>query len=121
MKILTALPLMAGLLFTGCNKENSADSNKSKPHRSSTSGGNPITAPVDYLGAAAKAHKTATAKVAGAGLDQTIKVFYAQEGRFPKDLNELVSPEYLNAIPPPPAGMRYDYNAKTGELKVLPK
>ena len=71
--------------------------------KGSTSGGNPLTAPVDYLGAAAKAHKTVMTKVAGLGLDQTIKIFYAQEGRYPKDLNELISPEYLNAIPPPTA------------------
>lgn len=118
MKVFTTLPLMAGLLFAGCQKDESKDS---KPAPSSTSGGNPLTAPVDYLGAAAKAHKTATTKVAGTGLDQTIKLFYAQEGRFPKDLNELVRPEYLNAIPPPPAGMKYVYNPQSGEIKVVPK
>ncbi len=116
MKTLAVLPLMAGVLFGGCRKEQ-----ESKPAPSSTSGGNPITAPVDYLGAVAKAHKTVSTKVAGAGLEQTIKIFNAQEGRYPKDLNELVSPEYLNAIPPPPAGMKYTYNPKDGVLKVVPK
>jgi hypothetical protein len=118
VKALTVLPLMAGVLFAGCQKEESKDS---KPAPSSTSGGNPVTAPVDYLGAVAKAHKIASTKVAGAGLEQTIKIFYAQEGRYPKDLNELVRPEYLNAIPPPPAGMKYNYNPKDGVLKVVPK
>jgi len=116
MKLLPTLPLMAGLLLAGCQKEPD-----SKPAPSSTSGGNPATAPADYLGAAANAHKTATTKVASTGLDQTIKLFYAQEGRFPKDLNELVRPEYLNAIPPPPAGMKYDYNPQSGQIKVVPK
>ena len=118
MKTFAVLPLMAGLLLAGCGKE---ESQGSTPAKSSTSGGNPITAPVDYLGAGAKAHKTATTKVAGTGLDQTIKLFYAQEGRFPKDLNELVRPDYLNAIPSPPAGMQYSYDPKGGELKVVPK
>jgi hypothetical protein len=123
MKTTTVLHLMAGLFLavafsatTGCNKEE-----KEQKPASSTSGGNPLTAPADYLGAAAKAQKKATVVVAGAGLDQTIKMFYAQEGRFPKDLNELVRPDYLNSIPPPPAGMKYDYNPKDGSIKVVPK
>ena len=47
-------------------------------------------------------------------------MFYAQEGKFPKDLKELV-PDYVGAIPPAPAGMKYDYDPKTGAVKVLPK
>ena len=104
---------MAGLLFAGCKKE------ESKPAPSSTSGGNPITAPVDYLGAIGKAKQKADKTVASAGLDQAIKMFYAQEGRFPKTLNELVRPDYLNAIPPPPAGMKYSYDPTNGVVKVV--
>ena len=119
----TSIRLMAGAFLAGtlaatpgCNKEE-----KDQKPASSTSGGNPLTAPADYLGAAAKAQKKASAVVAGAGLDQTIKMFYAQEGRYPKDLNELVRPDYLSSIPAPPAGMKYDYNPKDGTLKVVPK
>lgn len=104
---------MAGLFFSGCGKEDA------KPAPSSTSGGNPVTAPADYLGAVAKGHKTANVKVVSAGLDQAIKLFYTQEGRFPKTLNELVSPDYLSAIPAPPAGMKYAYNPTNGVLKVV--
>jgi|SRR5437868_13938114 len=114
MKKLLVLPLVAGFAFAGCSKDDSKDG---KP----TSSGNPVTAPVDYLDAAAKAHKSATTKVSSTGLNQTIKLFYAQEGRFPKDLNELVRPDYLTSIPPAPAGMKYVYNAKDGELKVVPQ
>jgi len=124
MKTTVVLPPMAGLLFAaaffagllcaGCQKE---DSKGGTPPKSS---GNPATAPADYLGAAAKAHKSATAQVSANGLDKTIKLFYAQEGRYPKDLNELVRPDYLSAVPPPPAGMRYDYNPKDGAVKVVP-
>lgn len=115
VKTLALLPLMAGLFFAGCGRQDS------KPAPSSTSGGNPVTAPVDYLGAAAKAKQSADTKLGAAGLEQTIKLFYAQEGRFPRNLNELVRPDYLNALPPAPAGMTYSYNPTNGVVKVVPR
>lgn len=116
MKALAVLPLVAGLFFAGCGRDEEA-----KPAPSSTSGGNPLTAPADYLGAAIKGKQTTDKTLANAGLNQAIQMFYAQEGRYPKDLNELVSPDYLNAIPPPPAGMKYSYDAANGALKVVAK
>ena len=116
MKALSILFLMAGLLFVGCKKE------EASAQKSSTApGGNPVTAPVDYLGAVARAKQNAAKTVSGAGLDKTIQLFYANEGRYPKDLNELVRPDYLGAIPPPPAGMRYDYNPTNGVVKIVPQ
>jgi|SoiMethySBSTD1v2_1073268.scaffolds.fasta_scaffold3364031_1 hypothetical protein len=115
MKALPILSLMAGLLFIGCKKE------EASAPKSSTSGGNPVTAPVDYLAAAAKAKQNAAKVVSGVGLDKAIQLFYANEGRYPKELNELVRPDYLGAIPPPPVGMRYDYNPTNGVVKVVPK
>ena len=114
MKALPILSLMAGLIFAGCKKE---DAQKS----STEPGGNPVTAPVDYLAAAAKAKQNAAKTVSSAGLDKAIQLFAANEGRYPKDLNELVRPDYLNAIPPPPAGMQYSYNPTNGVVKVVPK
>jgi hypothetical protein len=116
MKALPILSLVAGLLFAGCKKEEAG------PPKSSTApGGNPLTAPVDYLGAAARAKQNAAKTVSTAGLDKAIQLFNANEGRLPKDLNELVRPDYLNAIPPPPIGMQYDYNPTTGVVKLVPK
>jgi hypothetical protein len=115
MKALPILSLMAGLLIAGCKKEEAG------PPKSSTApGGNPLTAPVDYLGAAARAKQNAAKTVASAGLDKTIQLFYANEGRYPKDLNELVRPDYLNAIPAPPTGMKYSYNPTNGVVKLVP-
>jgi len=48
-------------------------------------------------------------------------MFYAQEGRYPKNLDELVGPNYLSRLPAPPPGMKFDYNPGTGQLKVVPK
>ena len=105
---------MAGLLWSGCKKKEAAPAEPS-------SSGNPLTAPVDYLGAVGKAKQTADKTVAKAGLQQTIDLFQAQEGRLPKDLNELVGPNYLSKLPAPPQGMKFDYNPATGQLKVVPK
>ena len=116
MKAIVLLSLMAGLLVAACKQE------EASPSKSSTSpGGNPLTAPVDYLDAAARAKQKAATTVSSAGLDKAIQLFAANEGRFPKDLNELVRPDYLNAIPPPPTGMEYSYNPTNGVVKLVPK
>ncbi len=116
MKALPILSLVAGLLFAGCKKEEA-----SPPKSSTAPGGNPLTAPVDYLGAAARAKQNAAKIVSSAGLDKTIQLYYANEGRYPKDLNELIRPDYLNAIPPPPTGMQYSYNPTNGVVRLVPR
>ena len=83
--------------------------------------GNPVTAPVDYLGAVAKGKTTADAKIDAASINKAVQLFYAQEGRYPKDLNEVIGPEYLPRLPAPPTGMKYNYNPATGEVKVVPQ
>lgn len=115
MKAPWALLGVAGLFICGCSKEPA-----SSPPSGSSSSGNPLTAPADYLGAAGKAHQSAGKTLANVGLDQAIKMFYSQEGRFPKDLNELV-PSYLSAVPPAPRGMKYQYDAQTGTVKIIPQ
>ena len=108
------LTLVAGLFFVGCKKEEPAK----KPAPAADAGGNPLTAPVDYLGAVGKAQKSATKTVSTVGLQQAIQMYFAQEGRFPKDLKSLV-PDYVGQIPPAPVGMKYDYDPKSGVLKIV--
>lgn len=109
------LIMMAGLFFCGCGKRDSASESTN-----TSSSGNPVTAPVDYLGAAAKAKRSAEKTIDMVGLNQAVQLFQAQEGRLPKDLNELVSKRYLSSLPAPPAGMKYNYNPQTGEVRVVP-
>jgi hypothetical protein len=54
-------------------------------------------------------------------LDQAIKVFFQTENRYPKDLQELVSSGTLPKLPAPPAGMKFDYDATSGTVKVVPE
>jgi hypothetical protein len=104
---------MAGLLLAGCKKQPAATQTTN-----AAPGSSPLTAPVDYLGTIVKAQQTATKTVSSVGLQQAIQMFYAQEGRFPKDLSEL-APNYLDRVPVPPAGMKYNYDAKSGVVKIV--
>ena len=116
MKVVSSLFLLAALLGVGCNKEAAP---AAKPTNTSSSG-NPLTAPVDYLGAVARAQQSARKVVSTVGVDQAVKMFYGQEGRYPKDLKELV-PDYLPSIPPAPTGMKYSYDTNTGVIQFVPK
>ena len=116
LKAIAFLFLSAGLLLVSCGKDEPASARQTN----AAPGGNPLTAPADYLGAAAKAQKSASGTVVGAGIDQAIKLYYAQEGKFPADLNQLV-PGYLPNIPAPPTGMKYSYDPQTGVVKIVPK
>lgn len=106
---------VACFFFAGCGDD------KKAPPASSTTSGNPLTAPADYVGAIGQAHKAAKKTLGAVGLDQALKTFFAEENRFPKDLNELVTKGTIAQIPPAPAGMKYDYDAKTGIAKVVPQ
>jgi hypothetical protein len=47
-----------------------------------------------------------------------VQLFYVQEGRFPKTLEEL-TPNYVAKIPPAPLGYKIDYDAAKGEVKMV--
>jgi len=104
------------LSIAGCGK-------KSEPNKKSdeTTSGNPITAPVDYLGAVGKAKKYSEKSLDIVNLKRAIQEFQASEGRFPNDLSELVTEKYLNSIPKPPQGMKIVYDPKTGDVKIVPE
>ena len=114
------LSLMAGLCFLcGCNKSGTGGSSTNAP--STNASGNPITAPVDYLGAVGQAKRSSERTLGTLGVNQAVQMFYTQEGRYPTSLNELVGKNYLSSLPPAPAGSKYDYNPQTGQVKVVPK
>jgi hypothetical protein len=125
MKIqLFVLAAIASLLVSCGSKDAPPPSDPGKKAATSidnNSSGNPLTAPVDYLGAVAKAKHTADKGIETASLNQQIQLFFAQEGRYPKDLNELVTMNYLKALPAPPNGMELKYDAAKGTVAVVPK
>jgi hypothetical protein len=111
MRFSYVLLLACGLTWAGCGK----------PSKPAPAGENPVNAPADYLGAVSKAQKAAAKTVGTASVDQAIKVFFEQENRYPKDLDELVSSGTLPKLPTPPNGMKFDYDPAAGTVKIVPK
>jgi hypothetical protein len=113
------LILAALMALAGCGRKEAAGPTKSTNDSAAT--GNPITAPVDYLGAVSKAKKVSEKTIDTAYINQAVQMFNAAEGRYPKDLNELVSEKYLPKLPDAPYNMKILYDATRGEVKVVPK
>src|SRR5271170_1046689 len=98
--------LVAWIVAAGCGKEQSAA---------------PAAAPTGYVGALVKGQQTAVKVIDATSLNQDIQLFNVQEGRNPKDLNELVTQHYLGQLPDPPPGMKFVYDAAQGKVSVAPR
>lgn len=118
----TLLPaLLAALLLGGCSQESQEKPKSNAGATNATnqvSSGNPITAPVDYLGAVNQAQKHSVKVLDTAQLNNAIRLFQAAEDRYPKTLNELVTEGYLPKLPEPPRGYRLAYNPQTGQVRI---
>ena len=112
MKAMLALSVASIFVLAGCG-DGGGNSNKATNDNSSV-----ITAPVDYLGAVGAAKQQSVKQIDLAQLTQAIQMFLASEDRLPKDLNELVSMNYLREIPKPPYGKKIVYDASTGTVKI---
>ena len=119
MKRILSFLVLSALAFCGCGKQEAKST--SAGTNENYSSGNPLTAPVDYLGAVVKAKKSAETTVEAVSLNQAVQQFSVAEGRYPKDLNELVKEKYLPRLPDPPYGMKIVYDAAKGEVKVVPQ
>src|SRR5213596_3883696 len=119
MKRILSLLVPAALALPGCGKKEAKSPTGATNENYSS--GNPVTAPVDYLGAVAKAKKSAEKTIDTVALNQAVQQFNVTEGRYPKDLNELVTEKYMPRLPEPPYGMKIVYEASTGTVKVVPK
>jgi hypothetical protein len=115
MKALSLLAILVVLFAVGCGD----NSNKSASGTNTATGGSLVTAPVDYLDAAAKAKQRAVKTIDTTSLDKAIQLFNVEKGRNPKDLNELVSEKYIKEIPTPPYGTKIDYDANSGRVSVV--
>jgi outer membrane murein-binding lipoprotein Lpp len=117
MKLPLLLISAGALALAGC-KDNSSTPAPTAATNASSSSGSPLTAPVDYLSAVAKAQQSAVKTIDTVSLDQAIQQFGADKGRNPKDLNELVEQKYIPKLPQPPYGTKLVYDAATGTVKV---
>jgi hypothetical protein len=117
MKALSVSLALGVALLVGCGRKDETQPAKSTNDTVAT--GNPLTAPVDYLGAVAAAKKSSVKTIDTVYLNQAIQLFHTSEGRYPKDLNELAAEGFITRIPDAPYGMKIVYNATKGEVKVV--
>ena len=116
MKPALFLSLAIVLILVGCSDNSSSP--KPAAGTNTSSSGNPLTAPVDYLSAVANAQQTAVKTVDTVSLNQAIQQFGVEHGRNPKDLNELVEQKYIPKLPQPPYGTKFVYDAGSGTVKI---
>jgi stage V sporulation protein SpoVS len=116
MRNFRGLIFLAGALVVGgCGKEQSPPApappaqSASQPNRDG------------YLGTLVRGQQVAVKGIDTAALNQEVQLFNVQEGRLPKDLNELVTMHYLPKLPDAPAGMKLNYDAAQGKVTVVPQ
>jgi hypothetical protein len=105
MKAFFLISVVAGLLVAGCDKSKYGTVEENKKA-------------LDYGNTLVNAKKTADKTIDVAALNQEVQLFYAQEGRFPKTLEEL-TPSYISKIPVAPLGYKIEYDAAKGEVQVV--
>jgi len=115
----------AALAWSGCGKEPSsppaAAPPAATPPAATPSPAAPAAAPGGYVGAMARGQQLAVKTIDVTSLNEEVQLFNAQEGRNPKDLDELVTQHYIGALPKPPAGMKFVYDAEKGKVTVAPQ
>jgi len=102
MKPLRLIPL--GLLgfVLGCDNRPAGNS---PPPPGSTGG---------YLDNMVQAKQRAEKTTETAQVNDAIKQYFIQEGRFPNTLEELEDKSFIVAIPIPPAGLTWKYDTNNG-------
>ncbi|MGA2540502.1 MAG: hypothetical protein ABSG78_02940 [Verrucomicrobiota bacterium] len=111
--------LMAGLVLTGCGKNEKSSTTTTTV---TTVNNTPPPAPAGngYLGTMVKAQQSAVKTVDLTSLNEEVQLFNVQEGRLPKDLDELVSKQYIGKLPPAPVGMKLVYDPVQGKVTTAP-
>jgi hypothetical protein len=122
MKIFPLAIAAVGLVLAGCSggsaSNNSPATNNVSTNAANYNTGNPITAPVDYLGVVVQAKKYAENQIDVSYINQDIQMFNASEGHYPKDLQEMV-PNYLAKIPDMPFGYKLIYDTNSWTVKAM--
>jgi hypothetical protein len=112
MKTNFLLLAAAALALTGCG-------DSSKPGTAANAVSNTVSAPTEYLGTVLKAKQTAEKSIDTSAINNALNLFNQMEGRYPTDLNELVTKKYLRTLPQAPYGHKITYDATKGEVKVI--
>jgi hypothetical protein len=114
MKTSFYFSLLGALFLLGCGEKQPATA-----QATNSPGSNPLNAPADYVGALGRGQATAIKTIDVASLNQALQMFNVQEGRFPKDLNELVDSKLIGKVPAAPYGKKLVYDASAGKVSVV--
>lgn len=117
MKAPLYMTLASALILAACDQKpeptTTGSTNASKTETS------PLNAPAGYLGALQKGQQSAVSTVDTTSVDKAIQMFAVENGRNPKDLNELVEQKFLPKIPDAPYGTKLVYDASSGTVKIV--
>jgi len=127
MKTPLGFLLLGGALVGGCGQSTDTSTSSTPaaaaaPASTTTnapSGGSVATAPVDYLQTITRQEQAAMKTADVSKLNEDTQLFNAQEGRYPKDLNELVEKKYIARLPDLPPGMKFAYDAQKGTVTIV--
>ena len=111
--------LLGVILASGCRKSEELPVPTAPEKTAAKPADSLATAPVNYLAASAKAGQSMEKKIDSVAINNAIQLFGVQEGRFPKDLDELVTKKYIGKLPVPPFGSKLQYDAKEGKASVV--
>ena len=118
-----AFALFLTVVLAACRKEKEPayKAQPSQPPQGASSGSD-FSIPAftrGYSDAMVAAHQQAKRVKGSVEVQQLIQVFWAEYERFPESLEELKEKGY--DLPEPPPKMAYQYNSKTGEIRIVPK
>ena len=103
----------AAALLAGCGNKSDSTAQGTNTVNSATNGFG------GYVKTMAQEQKDASRTIDTTAITQAIQLFYVQEGRYPKNLQELV-PGYMPKIPDAPLGSKIVYDQASGTVKVVP-
>ena len=102
----------AALLLAGCSDKSGSSAQGTNTVSTATNGFG------GYVKSLGEQQKKADSTIDVTSLNQEIQLFNVQEGRYPKNLQELV-PDYMPKIPAAPFGYKIIYDATNGTVKVV--
>ena len=106
------ISIAAAALLAGCGGKSGSGPQATNSVNTATNGFG------GYVKSLGEAQRTADKTIDVTSINQEIQLFNVQEGRNPKNLQELV-PNYMAKIPDAPNGYKIIYDAAKGEVKVV--
>jgi hypothetical protein len=116
MKAPLYVSFLAVICLSACEKNSDTPTPATNAASSASS---PLNAPGDYLKGLGNAQQAAVKVVDTTSVDKAIQLFAVENGRNPKDLNELVEQKFLSKIPETPFGTKLVYDPANGTVKIV--